>query len=79
MTGNDPIGETQEGNSLEASSQDQVLPASLLPTWRPKDQLPLPCPLLPSAAGVWQTLVLLAQKQASTLLEVSCTLENASM
>lgn len=52
MTGNDPIGETQEGNSLEASSQDQVLPASLLPSWGPKDQLPVPCPLPPPGAEV---------------------------
>lgn len=78
MTGNDPVGETQEGNSLEASSEDQGLPASLLPTWGPQDLLPLPCPLPPPGAGVWRTLVLLAQKQASTLLEVSCTLQKCA-
>lgn len=53
MRGNDPTGEKQEGSSLGASSQDQLLDTSLLPSWAPKDRLSLLHPLLPpGAAGV---------------------------
>lgn len=55
-----------------------MLPASLLPAWdlRISSRFLAHCLYLGQVA--WLTLVLLAQKQASTLLEVSCTLENAS-
>lgn len=77
-----------DGAMTPLGRRRKAVPGKLLPRTRcllppppclgPTDQLLLPCPLPLPGQVAWLTLVLLAQEQASTPLEVSCTLENAT-
>lgn len=69
MTGNDPAGEMQEGVPWGVFPGRAAL--SALPLLGPKDHSPLSAYCVPRGPLAW-----LSQRQASRLLEVSCTLES---